>query len=64
MEAVGLVGTGRYLDEAELADDGFGAVDFVDVDGGFELLERGADAVRGVLVRIGDDGHARGVGAF
>ena len=60
----GCVGAGGDLDEAELADDGFGAVDLVDVDGDFELVERGADAVRGVLGRLADDGHARDVGAL
>ena len=64
MEAVGLVGAGGDLDEAELADDGLGAADLVDVDGDFELVERGADAVGGMLVRLADDGHARGVGAL
>ena len=64
VEAVGRVGAGGDLDEAELADDGLGAVDLVDVDGGFELIEGGADAVRGVLGGFADDGHAGGVGAF
>ncbi len=45
VDAVRLVGAGGDLDEAELADDGFGAVDLVDVDGGFELVERCADAI-------------------
>ena len=42
----------------------FGAADLVDVDGDFELVERGADAVGGGVGRLADDGHARGVGAF
>lgn len=46
------------LDEAELADDGLGAVDLIDLAGDFELIERGADAVRGVFRRVADDGHA------
>ena len=45
-------------------DDGFGAVDLVDFDGGLELVERGADAVRGVLMGLADDGHARGLWAL
>jgi len=54
-------GPGGDLDEAELADDGFGAADLVDVDGDFELVERGSDAVGGGLGGLADDGHARGV---
>jgi hypothetical protein len=64
VEAVGLAGAGGDLDEAELADDGLRAVDLVHVDGGFELVERGSDAVRGVLMRLADDGHAGGVVAL
>src|ERR1035437_2783094 len=52
---------GGDLDEAELADDGFAAPDLVAVVGDFELVERGADAVRGGLGGLADDGHARGV---
>ena len=56
--AVRGVGAGGDLDEAELADDGIGAADLVDVDGDLELVERGADAVGGVVGRLADDGHA------
>src|SRR5207248_2204616 len=64
VEAVGLVWAGGDLDEAELADDALAAADLVDVDGDLELVERGADAVRGGVGRLADDGHARGVGAL
>jgi len=57
-------GAGGDLDEAELADDGFGAADLVDVLGDFEFVERGSDAVGGMLGGLADDGHAGGVGAF
>ncbi len=64
VNAVRRTGPGGDLDEAELADDGFGAVDLVDVYGGFELVERGPDAMRRGLGRLADDGHARGIGTF
>ena len=60
-------GAGGDLDEAELADDGLGAGDLVDVLGDLELVEGGADAVGDVGVGVGgfaDDGHAGGVGAL
>ena len=60
----GLAGAGGDLDEAELADDGFGAADLVDVDGDFEFVERGLDAMGGGLWCLADDGHAGGVGAL
>jgi len=59
------VARGRgYLEEAELADDGIGAADLVDVDGDLEFVERGADAVGGVVGGLADDGHAGDVGAL
>jgi hypothetical protein len=61
LQAAGRGGAGGDLDEAELADDGFAAADLVDIVGDFELVEAGADAVRGGLGRLADDGHARGV---
>src|ERR1700733_8007037 len=64
VEAVGFIGAGGDLDEAELADDAFAAADLVDVDGDFEFVERGADAVGGSIGGLADDGHARGVGAL
>ena len=60
----GCDGAGGDLDEAELADDGIGAADLVDVDGDLEFVERGADAVGGVVGRLADDGHAGDVGAL
>ena len=42
----------------------FAAAYLVDVDGDLELVERGANAVGGMLRRLADDGHARGVGAL
>ena len=62
--AEGVRGAGGDLDEAELADDGFAAAYFVDLDGDLELVERGADAVGGVLGSFADDGHAGDVGAL
>src|SRR5207253_10119841 len=38
--------------------------DLVHVDGDLELVERGADTVRGGVGRLADDGHARGVSAL
>src|SRR5260370_781732 len=63
-EAVGLVGAGGDLDEAELADDGFATAYLVYIYGDLEVVQARANAVRGVLGRLADDGHARGVGAF
>ena len=62
--AEGMRGACADLEEAELADDGIGAADLVDVDGDLELVERGADAVGGVVGRLADDGHAGDVGAL
>ncbi len=64
VDAVGAGGRGSDLDQAKLAYDGLGSVDLVDVDGGFKLVERGADAMGAVLGSLADDGHARGVGAL
>jgi len=64
VEPVRLVGTGGDLDETELADNALAAADLVDVDGDFELVERGSDAVRGGVGRLADDGHAGGIGAL
>jgi hypothetical protein len=62
--AEGVGWAGGDLDEAELADDGFAAADFVDVDGDLEFVEGGSDAMGGVLGCLADDGHAGDVGAL
>ena len=64
VEAVGFVGPGGDLDEAELADNRLSTRDLGDVDSDFQFVQAGADAVRGGFRRLADDGHARGVGAF
>ena len=70
--------TGGHLDQAKLAHDGFRAVDLVNLDGGFELVERGLNTMRYMRIggaamrtcslakigRFAHDGHARGARAL